>query len=65
MPKLDGLSLVKRINEIDSTPIICITGHSGFEADVRVSGLDFVTVLTKPFELEELDFIISNIMSRK
>ncbi len=65
LPKLDGLSLVKRIKDVDNIPIICITGHSDLEADVKVSGLDIVTVLTKPFKLKELDCLISNIMSRK
>jgi len=65
LPKLDGLSLVKRINDVDNIPIICITGHSGLEADAKASGLNIVTVLTKPFQLKELDCLISNIMSRK
>ena len=64
LPKLDGLSLVKRINEVDNIPIICITGHSDLEADAKASGLNIVSVLTKPFELKELDCLISNIMGR-
>jgi DNA-binding response OmpR family regulator len=65
MPKLDGLSLVKRINNVDSIPIICITGHFDLEVDAKNSGLNIVAVLTKPFSLKELDCLISNIMSRK
>ena len=65
LPKLDGLSLVNRISEVDNIPIICITGHSDLETDAKVSGLNIVSVLTKPFELKELDCLISKIMSRK
>ena len=65
LPKLDGLSLVKKIKDVDNIPIICITGHSDLQTNAKVSGLNIVTVLTKPFELKELNCLVSNIMSRK
>lgn len=65
LPKLDGLSLVNRIKDVDNVPIICITGHSDLEEDAKVSGLNIVKVLTKPFELKELDCLISKIKNKK
>jgi DNA-binding response OmpR family regulator len=65
LPKLDGLSVVKRINEISNVPIICITGHSDLEANAKNSDLNIITVLTKPFELEDLRRIIYNIKNKK
>ena len=65
LPKLDGLSLVKQIRDVNNTPIICITGHSELGAEAKDSDLNVLSVLIKPFELKELHCLISNIMMDK
>ncbi len=55
MPKLDGISVLKRVREKgNNIPIIMLTAKS--EIDDKVTGLDFGAndYLTKPFELKEL-----------
>ena len=55
MPKLDGLSVLKRIREVgNGIPVLILTAKS--EIDDRVEGLDAGAddYLTKPFAMKEL-----------
>ena len=55
LPKLDGLSVVRRLREEDSTvPILVLTARGAWLQ--RVEGIDAGAddYLTKPFEMEEL-----------
>ncbi|MBP5091049.1 MAG: response regulator transcription factor [Bacilli bacterium] len=66
MPRLDGLSLVKRIREKGSSlPIIMLTARA--ETDDKVLGLDAGAddYLTKPFEVKELLARIRALLRRK
>ncbi|MDJ0828600.1 MAG: response regulator [Desulfobacterales bacterium] len=64
LPKLDGLSLLERIKEFNSIPIICITGHSDLEEQAKSSDLNIVSVLMKPFELTEFGRIIADVKNK-
>ena len=55
MPKLDGISVLKRMRAAgDNTPVLMLTAKS--EIDDRVTGLDSGAddYLTKPFDMKEL-----------
>jgi DNA-binding response OmpR family regulator len=55
LPRLDGLSLLKRLRDAgNQTPVLILTARDGL--DDRVRGLDLGAddYLTKPFALEEL-----------
>jgi len=65
MPKLDGLSVVKRVREAkNNVPIIILTARA--EIDDRVLGLDSGAddYLTKPFSMKELLARIRSITRR-
>ncbi|WP_442587602.1 response regulator transcription factor [Pedobacter sp. AW31-3R] len=65
VPKLDGISLVKKIRETDSTiPIIFLSARTLTEDVVRgfeVGGNDY---LKKPFAIEELIVRITSLLKR-
>lgn len=65
MPRMDGISLVKEVRSMGlSTPIILATARESLD-DKRVGfsvGAD--DYVTKPFDLEELDYRISALIRR-
>ena len=65
MPKLSGMSLISIIKEKSpNTPVIAITGWGEYpEAFAQESQAD--KVLSKPFELSELDKAIHELISSK
>ncbi|RNC65543.1 two-component regulator propeller domain-containing protein [Proteiniphilum sp. X52] len=68
MPKMDGITLLKKIksnNNISHTPIILLTSKTDFQD--RIKGLDkgADAYITKPFNLEELRVIISNLIENR
>ena len=66
MPRLDGISVVKRIREKGSSvPVIMLTARA--ETDDKVLGLDAGAddYLTKPFEVKELLARIRALLRRK
>ncbi len=66
MPGIDGLDLVRRIVEIDSTVVnILITGftsESKILAAMRAGAFDF---LSKPYTLDELDVVLARARERR
>jgi two-component system response regulator FixJ len=55
MPDLDGIGLLKRLNEIKSKlPVIVITGHGDVAMAVEAMKLEAVDFLEKPFSDEAL-----------
>jgi DNA-binding response OmpR family regulator len=65
MPKISGMSLISIIKEKSpNTPVIAITGWGEYpEAFAQESQAD--KVLSKPFELSELDKAINELISSK
>ena len=59
MPRIDGLSLMTRIREIDrEIPVILITGHGDVQLAVRAMREGAYDFLTKPFSSTELAGIV-------
>jgi len=64
MPKLDGWTVLKRIREISTTPVIMVTVRDSTEDKVRglTEGVD--DYITKPFDLREVEARIEAVMRR-
>jgi two-component system response regulator (stage 0 sporulation protein F) len=61
MPGMDGAETARRIAEIDpDLPILFSTGHAALRTLRSAAGED-VSILEKPFTLEELDALIREI----
>jgi CheY-like chemotaxis protein len=61
MPGMDGAETARRIAEIDpDLPILFSTGHAALRTLRGAAGED-VSILEKPFTLEELDALIREI----
>ena len=66
MPKLGGDDLAKLIKQIDPTiPLILLTGHVDYAADVRGERLPFDMVISKPFKYDTIHAAIASIQLRK
>ena len=60
MPKMDGLSLAKRIREVDTeTPIIIVTAHTQTEYLLKAVELKLVKYIVKPMSSEKLHEALS------
>ena len=63
MPEMDGLTLLKKIKEIDSDiAIVMMTAHGAIRDAVEAIKLGAYDYLLKPFELEELSFTIEKLV---
>src|SRR5271168_3601118 len=65
LPKLDGLSVLRRVRQYSKTlPILIVTARDGLND--RVTGLDLGAddYLTKPFDLPELEARVRALMRR-
>jgi DNA-binding response OmpR family regulator len=54
MPKLDGFSVLQRVREFSSVPVIIVTARGQDQDKVRGLDLGADDYLTKPFSIEEL-----------
>ncbi len=59
MPKIDGIGIIRRIKEFDTdNMVIVITGYPSFETVREALRLGAYDYITKPFNLEEISFIV-------
>jgi len=60
LPDMDGMQVLRRIRDIDSNiPVIIMTAFSGIKGAVEAIKLGAYDYIAKPFDLEELKFIIA------
>jgi DNA-binding NtrC family response regulator len=63
MPEMDGLTLLKKLKELDpDTVIVMMTAHGDIHDAVEAMKLGAYDYLLKPFELEELSFTIEKLV---
>lgn len=61
MPRLDGLSLLRRLREKSSNPpeVIMLTGHATVETAIEAMKLGAYDYLTKPYRITELAALVA------
>lgn len=65
MPGMDGLELLQRIkSSSEITEVIVMTGYASLEAAVEATKKGAFHYLDKPFELEQLKFIVGKALER-
>ena len=61
LPKMDGLTVLEKINEQDVPPmVVIISGHGNIETAVRATKLGAFDFLEKPLSLEKTVLVIKN-----
>jgi two-component system response regulator PilR (NtrC family) len=66
MPKLDGISALKRIKAIaPETIVIMITAYASADTAIKAMKEGAYDYITKPFKVEEIKLIIKNALEKK
>jgi putative nucleotidyltransferase with HDIG domain len=66
MPNMTGIELIKKIKEKDvSLPVVVITGHASIEMAIDAMKQGAADFITKPFKVNQIDFIINKVKSEK
>jgi DNA-binding NtrC family response regulator len=66
LPKLDGLQLVKIIKaEKPSPEVVILTGYGSISSAVEAMRLGAYDYVTKPFQLHEMELVISRLLKTK
>lgn len=62
MPGMDGLEVLKKLKEIDSSiPVIVVTGHGDSDLEQEALGLDAAGFIHKPIDREELEKVLGRV----
>src|SRR5512136_1687326 len=66
MPKLDGISALKRIKEISpETIVVMITAYASADTAIKAMKEGAYDYITKPFKVDEIKLIIRNALEKK
>jgi DNA-binding NtrC family response regulator len=66
LPEMDGIAVLKRIREMDTTiPIIMLTATRMVKTAVEAMKLGATDYLSKPFDIEELKLVIEKAITTK
>jgi len=66
LPEMDGIAVLKRIREMDTTiPIIMLTATRMVKTAVEAMKLGATDYLSKPFDIEELKLVIEKAIATK
>ena len=66
MPKMDGLEVLQRVKEMHpDIDVIMVTGLSQIETAVRAMKLGAFDYLSKPFDPDELQLVVSRALERR
>ena len=59
MPDIDGHEVLERIKDQDAqAKVIIMTGHDSLQSVIHAHNLGVMSYLTKPLDLDQLDFFI-------
>ena len=65
MPEMDGLQVLKRLRDAQvATPVVLMTAFANQAICEQADHLGAITLLSKPFEIDDLRMIVLNIASR-
>ena len=65
MPKIDGMTVLRRLNEQGSTfPVIVITAHGAVDSAIEATRLGAAGYLSKPFDLREVTLVLDRVLER-
>ncbi len=63
MPQMDGITVLKRLKEVDSdTAVVMMTAHGAIQDAVEAMKLGAYDYLLKPFDLEELSLTMEKLV---
>jgi DNA-binding NtrC family response regulator len=66
MPGLNGVELLKRVQQRDSTtPVILISGKGTEQDSQSLLGLGAFAYVTKPFTLDEIELLVERAVAQK
>ncbi|MCX7816618.1 MAG: sigma-54 dependent transcriptional regulator [Syntrophales bacterium] len=66
MPRMNGMDVLKHIKQISpETPVILITAYGTVKSAVEAIKEGAADYLTKPFNIEELEFTVKNVMAHQ
>ena len=66
MPKIDGIELLKRIKEYDSTlPVVMITGFPTVDIAIQAMREGASDFITKPFRYEQVNMIVDKLVKER
>ena len=66
MPGLNGVELLKRVQQRDAaTPVILISGKGTEEDSQSLLGLGAFAYVTKPFTLDEIELLVERAVAKK
>lgn len=67
MPRLDGISLLRRLREKRQNPpeVIMLTGHASVETAIETMKLGAYDYLTKPYRITELTALVTKASDKK
>jgi len=66
MPRMDGMTLLKRVHERPNPPeVIMLTGHATVETAVEAMKLGAYDYLSKPYRIGELDALIKQAVEKR
>src|ERR1700755_3122289 len=67
MPRLDGISLLRRLREKRQNPpeVIMLTGHASLETAIETMKLGAYDYLTKPYRITELTALVMKAADKK
>jgi two-component system, NtrC family, nitrogen regulation response regulator NtrX len=64
MPKMDGIELLSKIQEITDVPVVMISGHGNIETAVESIKLGAFDFISKPLDLNRLLVTVRNALDR-
>jgi len=63
MPKMDGLSALRRLRELEyEVPVIVITAHGAVDSAIEATRLGAAAYLAKPFDLREVSLQLGKVL---